>query len=851
MDSAGNAYVAGTTESADFPVSVGPGLAFSKGDEDAFVAKVKADGTGFVYAGYLGGRSYDYATGIAVDSAGHAYVTGLTSSSDFPVTVGPDLTYRGDCSQGVCKSDAFVAKVKVDGTGLVYAGYLGGRLEDWSSGIAVDSAGNAYVTGTTLSDNFPVVIGPDSTFNYGGSDAFVTKVNADGTWLVYSGYLGGSEGDSGNAIAVDSAGNAYVVGTTNSKDFPATVGPDLTYHGAFVAKIGASSQGNDPPDTAIVGGPSIIFTSNSPKFTWTGADDLTPMESLQYAYRLDPLESSFSTFGSATSRSYTGLPNGSYTFYVKARDETGSEDPTPASRSFTVSVAPPSGDFNGDGKPDLLWRNQQTGEAYVWFLNGTTHTNGESVGQGVDPLWRLAGTGDFNSDGKADLLWQHRQTGEVYVWFMNGTDHSGGQSLGAVPDTQWRIVGVADFNGDQKPDVLWQHRQTGEIYVWFLNGTIRTGGLYFTSVPDIDWRIVGVGDFNYDGKPDLLWQHRRTREVYLWFTNGSYRTGGQSLGTVADRNWEIVGLIDVNSNGNPNLLWRNRQTGEVYVWFMNGTNHTGGQSLGTVIDPSWHLIGETDPVSPDILWYNQQTREEYIWFMNGATHTGGQTVSISTMYPPTWRAVGVGDFNGNGKADIVARNQKTGEVNVSFVDGAVTPSYWTLSAQSVGTVADLNWVIVGVADFNTDGQPDLLWRNQQTGEVYVWFMNGTTRIGGQSLGTVEVTSRLEISGVGDFNGDGKPDILWRNVWTGEVSVWLMDGTIQTGTQSLAFVHPTWRIAGVADFNDDGNPDLLWENASSGEVYVWFMDGTTRIGGQSVGTVPDLNWQIILVGDFGG
>jgi hypothetical protein len=233
----------GSTE-ATFPVTVGPDLTHS-GSWDAFVAKVAADGTGLLYAGYIGGADYDEGTGIAIDAAGNAYVTGTTASTEatFPVIVGPDLTHNG-IYDGTY--NAFVAKVRADGTGLVYAGYIGGAVGAEGVGIAVDAAGNAYVTGVTSSNQktFPVTVGPDLTFN-GFHDAFVAKVRADGTGLVYAGYIGGAGPEYGIGIAVDAAGNAYVTGTTTSTEatFPVTVGPDLTLDpgswDAFVAKISA------------------------------------------------------------------------------------------------------------------------------------------------------------------------------------------------------------------------------------------------------------------------------------------------------------------------------------------------------------------------------------------------------------------------------------------------------------------------------------------------------------------------------------------------------------------------------------------------------------------------------------
>jgi len=250
VDSTGNAYVAGSTQSdeATFPVSGGPDLTYNGGSFDAFIAKVKADGTGLDYAGYIGGSAFDSANGIAVDSGGNSYPIGTTTSSEatFPATVGPDLTYNGG-------DDFFIAKVKADGTGLDYAGYIGGSGNDSVGAVAVGSGGSAFVAGTTGSTEgtFPVIGGPDLTYNGGTFDSFVAKVKADGTGLDYAGYIGGSDYEEGHGIGVDGAGNAYVGGFTASTEatFPLSVGPDLTYNGggfdAFIAMVKADGTGLD------------------------------------------------------------------------------------------------------------------------------------------------------------------------------------------------------------------------------------------------------------------------------------------------------------------------------------------------------------------------------------------------------------------------------------------------------------------------------------------------------------------------------------------------------------------------------------------------------------------------------
>jgi Beta-propeller repeat len=249
VDGQGYAYVAGltTSDQTTFPVLGGPGLTHS-GFGDAFVAKIQPDGTGLVYCGYIGGNDGDGANSIAVDNEGNAYVTGFTGSfQGFPALVGPDLSYN-------LNVDAFVAKVKADGTGLVYCGFIGGALIDQGNGIKVDAAGNAYIVGNTSSNQntFPVVVGPDLSLNV-TQDVFVAKVRADGTGLTYCGYIGGRESEFGNGIAIDSAGNAYIGGWTTSSEssFPVKVGPDLTFNGspaspdAFVAKVRFDGTGLD------------------------------------------------------------------------------------------------------------------------------------------------------------------------------------------------------------------------------------------------------------------------------------------------------------------------------------------------------------------------------------------------------------------------------------------------------------------------------------------------------------------------------------------------------------------------------------------------------------------------------
>ena len=240
VDGAGSAYVTGSTDSANFPTTVGAFDA-SFNVRDAFVTKLNAAGSALAYSTYLGGSSADRGLGIAVDGAGSAYVTGDTNSTDFATTVGAfDTTHNG-------VEDAFVTKLNAAGSALAYSTYLGGSGGvDQGHGIAVDGAGSAYVTGFSGSANFPTTAGAFDMSANGLEDPFVTKLNAAGSALAYSTYLGGSSRDAGEGIAVDGGGSAYLTGYTWSTNFPTTAGAfDTSIDGfevAFVTKLNAAGS---------------------------------------------------------------------------------------------------------------------------------------------------------------------------------------------------------------------------------------------------------------------------------------------------------------------------------------------------------------------------------------------------------------------------------------------------------------------------------------------------------------------------------------------------------------------------------------------------------------------------------
>ncbi len=235
-DSAQNIYVAGETYSANFPDA----LAYSRITGDAFLVKLNSAGTQILYSLVLGGSGYDSARGIAVDASGNAYITGITSSGDFPTTSG--ALQRASASPGI--EDAFVVKVNAAGA-VVYATYLGGGSSDSAYGIAIDATGAAYIAGSTNSVNFPLSRTSPQSALKGGSDCFVAKVDPAGATLVYATYLGGESVDLCKSIAVDSTGAAYVTGTTTSYGFPVVAALDGTLSGGYDAFLTKLSPAGD------------------------------------------------------------------------------------------------------------------------------------------------------------------------------------------------------------------------------------------------------------------------------------------------------------------------------------------------------------------------------------------------------------------------------------------------------------------------------------------------------------------------------------------------------------------------------------------------------------------------------
>jgi hypothetical protein len=267
VDSGGNAFALGFSRSVDFPTTAGAFDRTANGAFDATLTKLNPGGSALVYSTYLGGNDFDGASGLTVDGAGNAYVSGSTPSLDWPTTAGAFDRVNNN-------NDAFVTKLNAAGSALVYSTFVGGSDFDSLGAIVLDTSGNAWLTGNTSSVDFPVSANAaDTTFNGGGSDVVIAELNATGSALPFATFLGGTNSEGGIDIARDPGGNLYVTGQTFSMDFPATVGAfDTVFNGdlsifwgdAFVTKLDINATTSTPvAPPGVPAAPTLVSPANA------------------------------------------------------------------------------------------------------------------------------------------------------------------------------------------------------------------------------------------------------------------------------------------------------------------------------------------------------------------------------------------------------------------------------------------------------------------------------------------------------------------------------------------------------------------------------------------------------------
>ena len=306
---------------------------------------------------------------------------------------------------------------------------------------------------------------------------------------------------------------------------------------------------------------------------------------------------------------------------------------------------------------------------------------------------------DFNGDGVSDVLWRN-SNGSLAEWFMDGSTISSTatptyQGSAVSPGASWSVAGIGDFNGDGDADILWRN-SNGSLVEWLMNGsTIESTATptYQGSAvsPGSSWSVAGVGDFTGDGDADILWQNTNG-SLAMWLMDGSTITSSatpayEGSAVSPGSSWSVAGIGDFNGNGNDDILWRN-SNGSLAMWLMDGS------TVFSSATPTY----EGSAVSPGV----------------------------------SWSVAGIGDFNGNGEADILWRNS-SGSLAMWLMDGSTIESSATPTYQGSAVSPDSSWNIVEIGDFNGSGDSDILWQQSTTGALVEWQMNGSQIVSSQSV----------------------------------------------------------------------------------------------------------------------
>jgi hypothetical protein len=683
VDAAGNVYVTGYTNSGLFPLL--NQYQTVQGGQDAFVTKLNPNLSGaasLLYSTYLGGSGSDEGNGIAVDSTGNVYVTGTTSSNNFPI-LNQYQTVQGG-------ADVFVTKLNTNLSGtasLVYSTYLGGGYDDFGSGIGIDSSGNAYVTGRTFSINFPTL--NQYQMAQGGQNAFVTKLNPNlsgAASLLYSTYLGGNGNDAGNGIAVDAGGTAYVTGSTGSSNFP-ILNQYQTYQGstdAFVTKINPN----------LSGAASLIYS------TYLGGHNDDAGNGIA---------------ADATGNAYvTGIT---------------------ASPDFPITVDnnnkyPSNGDVfvtklntNLSGPAALLYGLYQggfgidEGKGIAVDSSGNAYVTGYGSLRLVHPYQTSQGGGDaFVMKLNTNFS---DYTSFLYTTMLGGSNYDYGLAI-AVDAT-----GNAYVTG---------YTASANFPTFHPYQTYQGGQPVFVTKLTVPAVTHTVGDFDLDGKTDIaVWHPTNGNWEYIRSLDGVLVQ--RNLGQTGDR--PVPGYLDEDDQTDIAVYRPNEGKWYIFESFIN--------SIRTI---RWGASTDI-PVAAD---YNGDGMADYIVYRpsEGVWYILRSHVSANASVAIRW---GISedkpvpaDYDGDGKADVAVYRP--------------SESVWYILQSSNNSSRAVQWGLSGdkpvVGDYDGDRKADVAVFRPSTGTWYA------LRSSDGSLFAVQWGAQGDVPVPGDYDGDGKTDVaVWR------------------------------------------------------------------------------------------
>jgi VCBS repeat-containing protein len=511
-----------------------------------------------------------------------------------------------------------------------------------SVALAEDRLG---VTRVVAIDNNPTTI----TYSIvSGADQFLFQINATTGLLAFvdvPNFEAPTDTDHDNAYVVQvqatngaqTTTQTITVNVTDANDISGTAGADFLVGGPTAQVI----DGLAGADQLLGNGGHDTFLINRPT---DGVDSLLDFWSGEDVIGLDQIGFGIDGNGSlavngvkyvvgsaATTSSPTIIFNPTTSIFSWDADGTGAGAPVAFARfdpgstvvwAGTIDLGTHggnyqivgTGDFDGDGTSDVIWRNPTTGQVDEWHMvNGNWGGSIDLGTHGAD--YQVAGVGDFNHNGTSDILWRSASTGQVDLWLMVGGNWSSSVNLGSH-GTSFQVAGVGDFNGDGTSDVLWRNPTTGQVDLWLMNN-----GNWSSSVDlgshGTDFQVAGIGDFNGDGTSDILWRNSSTGQVDEWKMQGGNWAGSVDLGNHGTA-WQVGGVTDLNGNGTSDILWRNPTTAEVDGWVMANGNWAGSTLYSTAPDAAWVVSGTGDFNGDgvgDVLWRNPTTGQVNEWHL--------------------------------------------------------------------------------------------------------------------------------------------------------------------------------------------------------------------------------------------
>ncbi len=818
VDSSGDAYITGYATSTNFPVTPGAFQTAASGQGDAYVVELNATGSAEVFGTYLGGNGRDYGAAIKVDASG-VYVSGSTQSSNFPVTSGAFQTTFGGSGTSPCNDldplcgDAFVTKLKSDGSGLIYSTFIGGSNDDAGLAIAIDSSRSAYVTGETASTNFPTTANAfqkqkaaDGCTITPCTDAFIAKLNATGSALTYSTFLGGTDNDRAVDIAVDSAGNAWVAGGTWSKNFPLTAN-------AFTAGV-VSPNTISFVTNLKADGSALLFSSLLGSNFGGGFSSAAALT----------LDSTGKIYVAGVSNDYPNFPTTPGA--VQTQNAGGPGDAYVVQIAPLITLSPTSLSFSAQAI------GTTSAPAVVKLTNS---------GTAALSISGVAITGDFAQTNNCGTSLAANASCQLNITFTPTTygPRTGFLTIADSATTAKQEVSLSGMGNDPNNPFV----QLSSSSLTFDDQPVHVASpaqiLTITNVGGVTLSITNIaasGDFSQTNTCSSSLSSGAHCDVSVVFTPTltGRRSGILSVSDDASGSTQNVALTGFGIATTPPPL-------PAAQYLFGKANFGLGAAAVAVLSADFDADGALDLA---MLSQNCSSNATVSILMGKPDGTFAAPVNYNagTGCPI---AVATADFNHDGKLDLAITNSAASSIAILLGNGDGTfnaPVSYAL-ASGVGS-------FIATGDFNGDGKVDLA----------VGAGLGASVLLGNGDGTFKTAVFYAASAgggglvVGDFNADGKLDMAIGNNLGGSppptVSVLLGngDGTFKSHVDYSVGGNPT--ALAVGDFNGDGKPDLAASTGLTDTVAILLNQGNGTFaaplefgGGNSV--------TYITTGDFNG